>query len=76
MDCPSLCRQHKPGQFTTYMLSFFAEIGKAQALGRLVLTLFPHTGDNQHQYGDNIGERLKQLLTGKTNTGNIATGYI
>ena len=59
-----------------FCLSFLAEIGKAQALGRLMIPILSGTGYDQNQDGNQVRQHLKQLLTGKADTGNIAAGHI
>lgn len=44
------------------ILSFLAEVGQTEVRRGLALALLAHTGDDQHDDGDDIREHLEQLL--------------
>ena len=50
-------------------LSFFSEVRQAQALRRLILTLFAQAGEAQHNDGDDIGQHFVQFLYGGIGAG-------
>ena len=52
-------------------LSFFPEVGKAQAGRRLTFTLFPHGDHQQNANGNGIGKHLEEFLRTHTETGDI-----
>ena len=57
-------------------LPLLAEIGQAQALGGLVLLLLAQAGENQHDDGHHVGQRLEDLLRAAAEAGDVQIQYI
>lgn len=54
-----------------FYLPFLAEVGEAQAGGRLMLALFTHAGDDENHQRYHVGEHLEQLLRVGVEAGNV-----
>lgn len=51
------------GAAVIVLLAVLTEVGLAQVSRRLVLTLFTHAGNDQHDNGDHVGQHVEQLLS-------------
>ena len=57
--------------FRVFDLSFFSEVVKPETLWGLMLPLFTHTCNNEHNDCNNIGKHFEKFLGFRTESGNV-----